>query len=119
VGADHPHKVDAQRLLERCVAERERLVTDTEVFQEILHRYVAIDRKEAIHPTYEAILAIVDEVFSIELTNVQRARDTVLARTGVSARDALHIAVMEQHRIDTVLTFDRGFDQHPGIRRLV
>ena len=44
VGAPHPHKIDAQRLLERLVAERQRLVTDAEVFQEILHRYVAIDR---------------------------------------------------------------------------
>jgi hypothetical protein len=43
IGAAHPHKVDAQRLLERQVSDRERLVTDAEVLQEILHRYVAID----------------------------------------------------------------------------
>ena len=41
VGADHPHKIDAQRLLERCIADRVRLVTDVEVLQEILHRYIA------------------------------------------------------------------------------
>jgi predicted nucleic acid-binding protein len=33
-------------------------------------------------------------------------------------RDALHIAVMEHHHIETILTFDRGFDEQPGIRRL-
>ena len=38
VGADHPHKADAQRLLERAAGSRERLVTDVEVFQEMLHR---------------------------------------------------------------------------------
>lgn len=38
VGAPHPHKADAQRLLERSIAERARLVTDAEVLQEILHR---------------------------------------------------------------------------------
>jgi predicted nucleic acid-binding protein len=118
VGADHPHKADAQRLLERCVAKRERLVTDVEVLQEILHRYVAIDRKEAIQPACDAILAVVDEVFSVELVHVLRARDMVLGRVRMSARDALHVAVMEQHRIDTILTFDRGFDRHPGIKRL-
>ena len=42
VGAAHPHKADAQRLLESALASGERLVTDGEVFQEILHRYVAI-----------------------------------------------------------------------------
>jgi len=38
VGAMHPHKADAQQLLARCVSRRERLVTDAEVLQEILHR---------------------------------------------------------------------------------
>ena len=45
VGAEHHHKIDAQRLLERCIAERWRLVTDAEVMQEILHRYSKIERR--------------------------------------------------------------------------
>jgi uncharacterized protein len=118
VGADHPHKVDAQRLLERCAVERERLVTDVEVLQEILHRYSAINRREAIAPAIEALLSIVDEVLPVELSVVLRARDIVLARSRISARDALHIAVMEHNQIETILTFDRGFDEQPGIRRL-
>ena len=48
VGAPHRHKGDAQRLLEKLVTDRQRLVTDAEVLQEILHRYVAIDRRDAI-----------------------------------------------------------------------
>ena len=50
VGAPHPHKTDAQRLLERCITQEERLVTDAEVLQEILHRYVAIRRRDASMP---------------------------------------------------------------------
>jgi predicted nucleic acid-binding protein len=38
VGVDYPHKWDARRMLERLVSERQRLVTDAEVLQEILHR---------------------------------------------------------------------------------
>jgi len=41
----------------------------------------------------------------------------VLARTGLAARDALHVAVMQHHGIAEILTFDRGFDAVPGIRR--
>jgi predicted nucleic acid-binding protein len=44
VGAEHPHKIDAQRILEKCISDDERLVTDAEVLQEILHRYVEIDK---------------------------------------------------------------------------
>lgn len=37
---------------------------------------------------------------------------------GLSARDALHLAVMELHRIEAILSFDAGFDGLPGITRL-
>ena len=118
IGAAHPHKVDAQRVLERLVSERERLVTDAEVFQEILHRYVAIDRRDAIQPAYDLLLAIVDEVLSVDRDIVERAKDIVMGRRRLSARDALHVAIMERHGIDRILSFDSGFDGLPGIARL-
>ena len=110
VGAAHPHKADAQRLLERCVADDERLVTDAEVLQEILHRYTAIGRRDAIGPAFEALLAVVDEVFPIELRDVERSRDVLLATPKLSARDALHVSVMERRSVGRVLSFDAGFD---------
>jgi predicted nucleic acid-binding protein len=36
---------------------------------------------------------------------------------GLSARDAIHVAVMRQHGIDDILTFDTGFDIVTGLRR--
>ena len=36
----------------------------------------------------------------------------------LSARDAVHAAVMTHHRVREILSFDRGFDRHPGIRRI-
>jgi uncharacterized protein len=42
IGAPHPHKSDAQIFLEKLVAAGQRLVTDAEVLQEILHRYTGI-----------------------------------------------------------------------------
>jgi len=62
VGGDHPNKRLAQQHVERCIVEGERLVTDAKVFLEILQRYVAIDRKPAIPPAFEALSSIVDEV---------------------------------------------------------
>jgi hypothetical protein len=118
VGAPHPHKADAQRALERCVAERERLVTDAEVLQEILHRYVAIDRRDAIQPAFDALLAVVDEVLAVDARAVERAKTIVLGHRALSARDALHLAVMEQAGVRRVLSFDAGLDGFPGIERL-
>src|SRR5437763_1930054 len=118
VGASHPHKVDAQRLLEKLVSERQRLVTDAEVLQEILQRYVAIDRRDAIQPAFDALLGIVDQVLAVDRVAAERAKEIVLGRRQISARDAVHLAVMEQHGIEQILTFDSGFDGFPGIKRL-
>lgn len=118
VGAEHPHKGDARRLLDRLIAERQRLVTSAEVLQEILHRYVAIDRRDAIQPAFDAVLGIVDEVFSVDGRAVERAKTTVLGQRRLSSRDALHIAVMGLNGVDRIVSFDAGFDDVPGITRL-
>lgn len=117
VGAPHPNKESARHLLERAIVAGERLVTDAEVLQEILHRYVAIDRREAIGPAFDAILGVVDAVFPIELPDVQRARG-LLGTPRLQARDAIHVAVMQRHDIDRVLSFDHAFDDIPGLTRL-
>jgi len=118
VGAPHPHKADAQRLLERCVADGQRLVSDAEVLQEILHRYVAIDRRDAIQPAFDALLGVVDEVFAMEPDDVLSARSIVLGSRTLSARDAIHVAVMRRRRVGHILTFDAGFDAVPGLTRV-
>lgn len=118
VGAAHPNKVLAQRGLETCIANAERMVTDVEVLQEILHRYVAIARPEAISPAFEAVTAIVDEIFSIDRQDLERAKDIVLSSEGLSARDALHIPIMTRRGIKRIFSFDTGFDNFPGIERL-
>lgn len=118
VGAPHPHKADAQRLLEKLISDRQRLVTDAEVLQEILHRYVAINRREAIQPAFDALLGIADQVLPVDATAAGRAKEIVMGRRQISARDALHLAIMEQHGIERILSFDAGFDGFPGIERL-
>jgi len=118
VGAPHPHKADAQRLLESLISDRQRLVTDAEVLQEILHRYVAINRRDAIQPAFDALLGIADEVLAVDRATAERAKEIVLGHKKASARDAVHLAVMERHGIERILSFDSGFDGFPGIMRL-
>jgi predicted nucleic acid-binding protein len=118
VGAPHPHKADAQRMLEQSISQGERLVTDAEVLQEILHRYVAIDRRDAVQPAFDAVLGVVDDVLPITRQDADRAKAIVLGSPRLSARDAIHVAVMEHHGIARILSFDAAFDRVPGITRL-
>ena len=118
IGASHPHKAEAQLILERLIAAGQRLVTDAEVLQEILHRYTAIDKREAIGPALQATLQIVDDVMPIEKADVLRAAEITQHRALLSARDAVHIAVMERHGVRSILSFDGDFDRWPGLRRI-
>ncbi len=117
VGAPHPNKDEALRQVEDAIAADEVLVTSAEVLQEILHRYTAIRRPDAIQPAFDAVLGIVDEVLSVEAQDVERAKDLLAEPYVRSARDALHLAVMERRGIKRIMTFDRAFDEVPWIER--
>ena len=118
VGAAHPNKIDAQRRLEALVTQRVRLVMDAEVLVEILHRYTAIERRGSIQPALDALLGTVDEVLPVDRDTVERAKQLVLQYPTLPVRAALHVATMQRHGIDTVLSFDAAFDRLPGLARL-
>ena len=118
MGAAHPHKTESQVILERLIAAGEHLVNDAEVLQEILHRYTAIDRREAIGPALQVTLDIVDEVIPIGKAEVLRAGEIAQSPASMSARDAVHIAVMERHGVRSIFSFDGDFDRWPGLQRI-
>lgn len=118
VGAPHPLKDAARAAIERCVNRGERMVTSAEVMQEILHRFVAIRRPEAIQAALDVLAGVVDNVLPIEAVDVTNARDVLLSRARLSARDALHVAVMKRHGIERVMSFDAGFDAVGWIERV-
>lgn len=75
-------------------------------------------RGDGNQPALDVLLGVVDEVFPVEAADVTRARDVLLARWSLWARDALHVAIMQRHGVERILTFDHGFDQVPGIVRV-
>ena len=117
-GAPHPHKADSQFLVARLAAAGQSLVTDAEVLQEILHRFIAIGRREAISPVMKVLLDLVDDVFAVEKYDELRAAEIAQNRELFSARDAIHIAVMEHRGIESILSFDADFDRWPGLKRI-
>lgn len=118
VGAPHPNKDAARSALERIIQRGERMVTSAEVMQEILHRYGALKRPDAIQPAFDALLGVVDEVFPVDAEDVQRARDVMMGLGKLSARDALHVAVMKRRGVTRVLSFDAGFDAVGWVERV-
>ena len=118
VGAPHPNKDRAVAVLTGLVRGGDRFVTDVEVYQEILHRYTAILRLDAIDAAFESLDAIADDILTFGISEVRAARTLIGSLDGLSARDALHVAVMQKAGIDRIMSFDSGFDNFPGIDRL-
>jgi hypothetical protein len=91
-------------MLERALSLAERLVTDAEVLQEICHRYAATERRKAIQPAFDALLGVVDDVFPIDREAAEAGKDIVLRYPMLSARDAVHAAVMDLRGVDRIMT---------------
>lgn len=119
VGADHPLKARARHLAEEAVGRGDALCTDAEVLQEILDRYRALRRSDMIDPAFDAILGIIDIVYPIEHADVERARRLLRSAVALSARDALHVAVMQGRDIEEILSFDAGLVGIHGIHRVM
>ncbi|MGH3545582.1 MAG: type II toxin-antitoxin system VapC family toxin [Mycobacteriales bacterium] len=47
----------------------------------------------------------------------EAAKAILLSGHRLSARDALHLAIMRAHGIETVMSFDSGFDNVLGVLR--
>ena len=118
VGAPHPNKDRVLALLAQLAGDGERLVTDVEVYQEILHRYTAIRWLDAIDVAFANLDAITDEILPFGISEVRAAKALLDSVDGLSARDALHVAVMRRAGVHRILSFDQGFDLCAGIDRL-
>ena len=118
VGAEHPNKNRAIGLIAELSAQGERFVTDVEVYQEILHRHASIRRFNLIDDAFQALGEVVDEVLPVGVSEVHTARSLVAEVPNLSARDAVHVAVMRTAGLTRILSFDRTFDACDGIERV-
>ncbi|MXY04097.1 MAG: type II toxin-antitoxin system VapC family toxin [Acidimicrobiales bacterium] len=118
IGAAHPNKDRTVAVLTRLAQADEALVTDIEIYQEILHRYAAIDRLDAIEPAFASLDALVDDVLAFGVAEVRAARALLGSISSLSARDALHAAVMASAGVTRIFSFDRGFDAVEELERL-
>lgn len=116
VGAPHPDRDRLENFLRENSAQT--YLTSAEVYQEVVHRYVAIQRREVIAKAFRLLDNLVHTVFPIQRGDVDRAHGISWSQQRLSARDCLHLAVMERRGIERILTIDRGFELWPGIERL-
>ncbi|MBI4874337.1 MAG: type II toxin-antitoxin system VapC family toxin [Acidobacteria bacterium] len=117
-GQEHPNRASALRFLAQVQTGELDACTSTEVLQEILYRYSAIGRRDLAGQVYDLFVGVCPVVLPITLADTDQALALLREIPQISARDAVHAAVMRNHSVECVATFDQDFDRVPGIRRL-
>jgi len=118
-GQSHPLKQSAEMFLESVSGGKVDGCTSTEVLQEILYRYVALNRRDLAHEVYELFAQLCPVVLPVTLSDMDRAKQLLAAKSKLAVRDCVHAAVMINNDISTIATFDRAFDSIDGIDRYV
>ena len=117
-GAAHPLREPCREALTRAVEQEVSLVTDAEVLQEILHRYFSMGRAEIARAVYDSAVRLCDDVLPIEERHTSRALELLLEHSELSPRDAIHVATMEDHGLDRLLSTDQDFDAVDQVERI-
>lgn len=115
-GREHPHREPSLRFLQGVRQGEIEACTSTEVLQEILYRYWALQRIDVAREVYDLFLSICPIVLDVTLTDTNRAVD-LMENHDLSPRDAMHAAVMLNRGIEWIATFDADFERVPGIQR--
>jgi len=110
-GADHPLRPHCLKVLSLASAHPQEFVTNAEVLQEILHRFLMDNRREdGISLVVEFARLMRDRIEPVIAGDVLRAAQSARTYPGLSARDLLHLAVMQRLRVSDVVSADTGFD---------
>ena len=117
-GSDHPMKGPCKKLIDLIGRGEIVVVTDTEVLQEILHRFFSIKKQGLALELYQATVAICRTVLPVTLADTDMAKDILLKNANINVRDAIHAALMFNNGLENILSADRHFDDIEGIDRV-
>ena len=134
-GREHPLKEPCKEILSLAASHPGAFCTNAEVLQEMLHRYLSLRRwpegKQIIADFAMVMRGSVEAVGAQDIVLASELVDRVLGTTleglehgsrasKLTARDFLHVAVMQRIGSGRIVSADRDFDEFAkeGIERL-
>ena len=108
VGRGHHLRDEAREFVRNSLRRRERLVTSAEVLQELLYFYHRMRRWSVLEDAFTLVEQTVEEVWSVDRTDVDMARSLMVLHPGLEARDLVHLACCIRRQPRDLMTFDRG-----------
>ncbi len=118
-GRAHPLKEPCGQILLLVAEHPEAFLTNAEVLQELLHRYLALK----LWPQGREVLFRFGELMSgrveaVQVSDVERAATLADDHQELGSRDLLHAATMQRLGIRLIISADAGFDTLQEVERL-
>ncbi len=118
-GGEHPYRDACQTIIRSIANGSVDAVTDAEVFQEILDRYLHIKRREQGFMIFDAFQTVMrDAILPVTMQDVALARELADSYPALSPRDLIHIAVMMHHELTHVVSTDQSLDSVEAVSRI-
>jgi predicted nucleic acid-binding protein len=118
-GKEHPLRLPCQRVILAIASGEVSAVTDAEVFQEILYRYLHIGAREKGLQVFDLFHRVMmGRILAVGEQEILAARRRAATNPSLGARDLIHAAVMQVNGISAIVSVDRDFDRVQGIERI-
>ena len=114
-GKESPFRARALSFLESIGRGEVEACTDSEVFQELLHRFRG-DRPRGIK-AFDWLRGLVHIVYPVTFDDMILMRELFEKYPQPSTRDLVHIAVMHHNGVKKVASYDHDYDAVPLVER--
>ncbi len=117
-GTPHPNKVSSVAFLYNAARGNVKCCVNTEVLQEILHRYRFIDRWDEGREVYYLATRVIPVVEPVTREIMDKTAGLMDRYPKLMARDCLHAAHCVVSNLEGICSFDRDFDVVSEIARI-
>ena len=117
-GAHHLYKEPSIQLLRRVANGQLNAVIDTEILQELLYRYWHLKILDQGIVLMNYAVQAIPTILPVAKFDLLLGATLLTQYHLIEPRDAIHAAVMLNHGITQIYSYDRHFDSITGIRRM-
>lgn len=116
-GREHRYRMPCRSILEQSKTWPDRYAIDVEALQEILYVYSSRGELETGTGIVERLLSRLPNIIPIAAAEIRVAMRLMSETRNLSARDAIHAAVVIEHGLEGIVSADGDFDRIPGLVR--
>ena len=116
-GREHTYRRPCQIIMEQTEIQSGEYAIDAEALQEILYFYSRRGEQDKGIGIVERLLSRLPNIIPIATGEITTAMRLLTETPGLSARDAIHAAVVFEHGLEGIVSADRVFERIAGIRR--